>query len=109
MIGGCCGTTPEHVRWMANSARMLGGGSAPAISAKHVPTIETDLGGEPLPLAERSELAAKIAAGKFVVSVEVNPSPGLDPESALRAAMMLLDRGVDIVNVADGPRAMARM
>jgi homocysteine S-methyltransferase len=67
------------------------------------------VGVEPTPLAERSAFAAKVAAGKFVVSVEVNPAPGLDPKPALAAAKMLIESGVDIVNVADGPRAMARM
>jgi homocysteine S-methyltransferase len=109
MIGGCCGTTPEHVRWMAKSARMLGGGAAPAHSARPVPTAEIYSGAEPVPLAERNPFAAKIAAGKFVVSVEVNPAPGLNPRPALEASKMLIDNGVDIVNVADGPRAMARM
>lgn len=109
MIGGCCGTTPDHVRWMAKSARMLGGGGAEPRAERVEPTKEIVIGGQPKPLAERSPFAAKIAAGKFVVSVEVNPAPGLDPAGALRAAEMLLDHGVDIVNVADGPRAMARM
>jgi homocysteine S-methyltransferase len=109
MVGGCCGTTPEHVRWMAKSARMLGGGRAtPAVEARP-PASVAPVGVEPAPLGERSDFAAKIAAGKFVVSVEVNPAPGLDPTSALRAAKMLVDNGCDIVNVADGPRAMARM
>jgi methionine synthase / methylenetetrahydrofolate reductase(NADPH) len=109
MIGGCCGTTPEHVRWMAKSARMLGGDRAPSASARPQITMEVQAGLEPTPLAERSAFAEKIAAGKFVVSVEVNPAPGLNPDSALQAAKMLIDSGVDIVNVADGPRATARM
>lgn len=109
IIGGCCGTTPEHVRWMAKSVRMLGG-AAPAVSARPVIAPEAhNSGPPPVPLAERSPFAAKLAAGKFVVSVEVNPAPGLDPRPALEAAKMLIDAGVDIVNVADGPRAMARM
>jgi homocysteine S-methyltransferase len=109
MIGGCCGTTPDHIRWMAKSARMLGDrhteiARAPAVTtAGAVPVLE------PAPLAERSEFAAKLAAGTFVVSVEVNPAPGLDPSRALEGAKMLLANGVDIVNVADAPRAMARM
>jgi homocysteine S-methyltransferase len=109
MIGGCCGTTPDHVRWMAKSSRMLGDrradvARAPAVAAaEEVPVLE------PTPLAERSAFAAKIAAGTFVVSVEVNPAPGLDPGRALAGAKMLIDSGVDIVNVADAPRAMARM
>ncbi len=64
---------------------------------------------EPTPLAERSAFAKKVAEKGFVVSVEVNPDPGTSPDSALAAAKMLVDAGVDIVNVADGPRATARM
>lgn len=109
MVGGCCGTTPEHVRWMAKSARMLGGGATREVVARTTVVSDRPVGIEPIPLAERSGFAAKVAAGKFVVSVEVNPAPGLDPRPALSAAKMLLDHGVDIVNVADGPRAMARM
>jgi homocysteine S-methyltransferase len=109
MVGGCCGTTPEHVRWMAKSGRMLGDKRADIGRAAAVKTAEPVTVLEPRPLAERSDFAAKIAAGKFVVSVEVNPAPGLDPSRALAGAKMLLDSGVDIVNVADAPRAMARM
>ena len=109
IIGGCCGTTPEHIRWMAKSARMLGGGTerSPVVQVRAL--SEPPVGVEPTPLSERSAFAAKLAAGKFVVSVEVNPAPGLDPTKALEGAKMLLASGVDIVNVADAPRAMARM
>ncbi len=63
----------------------------------------------PPPLAERSALAAKIARGRFVVSVEVNPPNGLDPAKAVAAARMLKAGGIDVVNIADGARAQARM
>ena len=109
MVGGCCGTTPEHVRWMAKSGRMLGERETHVVRAGAVTTAEVMPVLEPRPLAERSDFAAKIAAGTFVVSVEVNPAPGLDPSKALEGAKMLLSHGVDIVNVADAPRAMARM
>src|SRR5437660_928573 len=109
MVGGCCGTTPEHVRWMAKSGRMLGDQRTDVGRARAVKTVQPAIVLAPTPLAERSAFAAKIAAGKFVVSVEVNPAPGLDPSKALAGAKMLLDSGVDIVNVADAPRAMARM
>jgi methionine synthase / methylenetetrahydrofolate reductase (NADH) len=109
MIGGCCGTTPDHVRWMAKSSRMLGDSRTEVVGARVVTATEVVPVLEPTPLAERSDFAAKIAAGKFVVSVEVNPAPGLDPSKALEGAKMLLEHGVDIVNVADAPRAMARM
>ena len=109
MIGGCCGTTPDHIRWMAKSGRMLGDRRADTGRTSTVATAEPVVVIEPTPLAERSDFAAKIAAGTFVVSVEVNPAPGLDPSRALEGARMLLASGVDIVNVADAPRAMARM
>jgi len=109
MVGGCCGTTPEHVRWMAKSGRMLGDRRAEVSRTSAPRIVETTVVLEPIPIAERSAFAAKIAAGKFVVSVEVNPAPGLDPSRALAGAKMLIDSGVDIVNVADAPRAMARM
>jgi homocysteine S-methyltransferase len=109
MIGGCCGTTPDHIRWMAKSARMLGDKHAEIVRTSAVAAAEAVAVLEPTPLAERSDFAAKIAAGRFVVSVEVNPAPGLDPSRALEGAKMLLANGVDIVNVADAPRAMARM
>ncbi len=109
MVGGCCGTTPEHVRWMAKSARMYSGSAKPADTHTRLPSAEISIGSEPVPLAERSSFAAKLAAGKFVVSVEVNPAPGVNPQVALDAARMLIENGCDIVNVADGPRAMARM
>ena len=109
MIGGCCGTTPEHVRWIAKSGRMLGDKHTDVVRTSVVTTTEVVPVLEATPLAEKSPFAAKIAAGKFVVSVEVNPAPGLDPSKALAGAKMLLESGVDIVNVADAPRAMARM
>jgi methionine synthase I (cobalamin-dependent) len=109
MIGGCCGTTPDHVHWMAKSGRMLGDKHAEVVRPSTVRAVDVVPVLAPTPLAERSDFAAKIAAGKFVVSVEVNPAPGLDPSKALEGAKMLLASGVDIVNVADAPRAMARM
>jgi methionine synthase I (cobalamin-dependent) len=109
MIGGCCGTTPDHVHWMAKSGRMLGDKHMEVVRPSAARATEVVPVLAPTPLAERSDFAAKIAAGTFVVSVEVNPAPGLDPSKALEGAKMLLASGVDIVNVADAPRAMARM
>jgi homocysteine S-methyltransferase len=109
MIGGCCGTTPDHVHWMAKSGRMLGDRRPEVVRARAVTAAEAVPVLAPIPLAQRSDFAAKLAAGTFVVSVEVNPAPGLDPSRALEGAKMLLASGVDIVNVADAPRAMARM
>jgi homocysteine S-methyltransferase len=66
-------------------------------------------GSKAAPFAERSELSRKIARGQFVVSVEVNPPVGLNLEKSLAAAKMLKAGGVDVVNIADGARAQARM
>jgi homocysteine S-methyltransferase len=117
LVGGCCGTTPEHVKKIAAAARMVSGGER---SGSEDPTIETRTSDPPHPIApgvqlvatrDKSKLAARVedATARFVVSVEVNPPAGLSLEKALEAAKMLIDGGVDVINVADGPRASARM
>ncbi len=114
MVGGCCGTTPEHIKRIAAAARMVGveGGrdedqSARDKDSEAPPSLV--VGGTPPPsLAERSELGKKIGK-RFVVSVEVNPPVGLDLSKQLAAAKMLKAGGVDVVNIADGARAQARM
>jgi homocysteine S-methyltransferase len=114
MVGGCCGTTPDHVRRIAGAARMAGSAAhtdteeADSTHASYVPPkVPADI--RVVPTAEKSRLAAKIAAKKFAVSVEVNPPIGLDYEKAINAAKMLIDAGVDVINIADGARAQARM
>ncbi|HTB79061.1 MAG TPA: bifunctional homocysteine S-methyltransferase/methylenetetrahydrofolate reductase [Polyangiaceae bacterium] len=118
LVGGCCGTTPEHIRRVAAAARMAGAaGDVDASKAEDeaaiadvtvaLPRFPGSI--SPPPMAERSDLAAKIARGRFVVSVEVNPPVGLDPSRAVAAAKMLRAGGVDVVNIADGARAQARM
>jgi homocysteine S-methyltransferase len=118
LVGGCCGTTPEHIRRIAAAARMASAGGESDVRTEDelsradttgvVPAI---LPGalQPVPFAQRSALAARVAAGRFVVSVEVNPPVGLDPSRAVAAAKMLKEGGVDAVNIADGARAQARM
>jgi homocysteine S-methyltransferase len=117
LVGGCCGTTPEHVKKIAAAARMVSGGDR---SGSEDPTIETRASDPPHPIApgvsvvatgDKSKLAARVddPAARFVVSVEVNPPAGLSLAKALEAAKMLVDGGVDVINVADGPRASARM
>lgn len=111
LVGGCCGTTPEHTRRMLGAVRMVGArplptrvsGGSPAAPARR------SEGRPPVPFVERSGLAAKLAAGKFVVSCELSSPMGTDASRALEAARRLKEGGVDVVNVADGPRATARM
>lgn len=112
MVGGCCGTSPGHIRSMVGAKRMMSGGGvqAAALPAKGHITEEIGIALEPTPFGERSRLAAKIASEEgFVVSVEVNPPTGLDPKKAIDGARMLKAAGVDVINIADGPRASVRM
>jgi len=126
LVGGCCGTTPEHVKRIAAAARMIGSsdvakGGPPESDAvvrlasdtfqawSADPADEATRGAKCMPFADRSDLAGKIARGKFVVSVEVNPPVGLDLAKSLAHARMLKAGGVDVVNIADGARAQARM
>jgi methionine synthase / methylenetetrahydrofolate reductase(NADPH) len=129
LIGGCCGTRPEHITAMAAAARMMGGsakaspvGPLPAEAATPAAT-----GVEPVATEEKSPLAAKVmrvfrerlASGSrkqvprsredFVVSVEVNPAHGLEVQKPLATARMLVGGGADVINIADGPRAVVRM
>jgi homocysteine S-methyltransferase len=105
-IGGCCGTTPEHIKLMADAVRALSPGRkmVAAISVE-----EQSAGVEPVPLAERSKFGASLAAGRFVTSVEIVPPKGCDPSRMIEGVRLLKEAGVDAVNVPDGPRAQSRM
>jgi homocysteine S-methyltransferase len=117
LVGGCCGTTPEHIKRIAAAARMAGAAEADARGEEELSRSDSTsvlpavLPGaiQPIPFAQRSTLAEKVAARRFVVSVEVNPPVGLDPSRAVAAARMLKEGGVDVVNIADGARAQSRM
>jgi homocysteine S-methyltransferase len=110
MIGGCCGTTPEHVRAIKAAVRaqipeeFRAPKPPPAIAV-----VETAPRVEPVPRERKSGLAAKIAGGAFVCSVEIAPPKSPDPSKALQRIARLRDAGVDAVNIPDGPRASARM
>lgn len=105
-IGGCCGTTPEHIKLIADAVRALspGRGTVAAISVE-----EQSAGVEPMPLAERSQFGSKLAQGQFVTSVEIVPPKGCDPAKMIEGVRQLKAAGVDAVNVPDGPRAQSRM
>ena len=109
IVGGCCGTGPEHVRQMAGSARMTGGGKIQVGGPVSDEPEGEDLGVDPWTTAEKSPLGKKLARGEFVVSVEINPPVGLDPSSAIEKARMLKAAGIDVVNIPDNARASVRM
>jgi methionine synthase I (cobalamin-dependent)/5,10-methylenetetrahydrofolate reductase len=116
VVGGCCGTTPEHIKAMAEGVRPL----APRIAtidsrerqAEEAPkrrALDAQRPAETMPLAERSKWGNKIATAQFVTSVEIVPPRGVDATRMLTDVKKLKDAGVDAVNVPDGPRAQSRM
>src|SRR5687768_738710 len=113
VVGGCCGTTPEHIAAMVEGIRPLSPRTAMAPSVerrKQRPDAPEEAPGvDPLPFAERSKFAARIARGEFVTSVEIVPPRGVDASRMIRDCRSLKDAGVDAVNVPDGPRAQSRM
>jgi len=111
LVGGCCGTTPKHIRALKDMVKALAPARPTVISA--VP-LEKAKKVEPAPIEERSPLGAKLArksvmGHKFLISVEMNPPRGHDIKKVLDAAEKLRFNGVDVVNIPDGPRASARM
>lgn len=107
-VGGCCGTTPEHVAAMAGALRMLSPSAGPVV-AVGAPGADGAAPRDPVPLAERSEWGRKLAAGEFLTTVEIVPPRGANPEVMLDGVRLLKEAGVDGVNVPDGPRAQSRM
>jgi methionine synthase I (cobalamin-dependent)/5,10-methylenetetrahydrofolate reductase len=109
IIGGCCGTTPEHILALS---RMLKSYRKNTITEGDVYiTVEEKIKEEKLPLEEgekASEFAGKLGK-KFMVSVEVDPPRGVNTERILKNVQMLKEIGVDAVNIADSPMARVRM
>ncbi len=108
VIGGCCGTTAEHIRQMKSEARSL----------QHVQHANTVIVDEPaarpkalekIPVADKSGLGAKLAAKRFVAFVEILPPRGIDASKEIEGAKLCKAAGIDCINVPDGPRASARM
>jgi len=108
VVGGCCGTTPEHIRVMKSALRVgeARGKTAMAQAAGgHAATLATPA----VPLEQRSSLGAKLAKGEFVTMVEIVPPKGIDIRKEVDGAKFVKSVGVDAVNIPDSPRASARM
>ncbi|MCW5958859.1 MAG: bifunctional homocysteine S-methyltransferase/methylenetetrahydrofolate reductase [Pyrinomonadaceae bacterium] len=111
-IGGCCGTTPKHIKLIADSVRAVSpraSRSAPSQPAKVIETKIPVVEVEPISPLVRSHWSRKVALGEFVTSVEVLPPKGIAAENTLKNIALLKDAGVDAVNIPDGPRAQTRM
>jgi homocysteine S-methyltransferase len=117
VVGGCCGTTPEHIHSMCVGIRPLSPRFARTGATSQITVGSTPTEREkprtpdvpPVALAERSHWGAKIANGQFVTSVEIVPPRGVDASRMLTDVGLLKKAGVDAVNVPDGPRAQSRM
>ena len=110
-VGGCCGTTPQHIRAVRGALRALEAQTAGVAEAESgaVEVSSTRTRVEPVALAERSKIGAMIAAGEFCTLVEIVPPKGFDCTKELDGAEELYRLGVDAINVPDSPRASARM
>jgi methionine synthase I (cobalamin-dependent)/5,10-methylenetetrahydrofolate reductase len=107
IIGGCCGTTPAHMKRARDAVLASGQSGRQTISVKSIDP-KTSLV-EPTPIAEKSQLARKLSQGIFAISVELDPPKGTQFNKVLDAARACKLEGVDCINIADGPRASARM
>ena len=103
VVGGCCGTTPQHIAAMKKALE-----SAPAPSVDSVSVLPMEeLTDEPAD--QPTQLAQKLMDGKFAISVEMDPPRGLSTHKLLAGASLLYDAGADVINVADSPMARMRM
>ena len=114
MVGGCCGTTPEHIRQIKAAVRAM----APAVVRSHDSAAGTATGrrpapgvveGPPLAREQKSRLANAMARGTFVVAVELVPPRGYQTDQVVDRARRLKIDGVDVISIPDGQRGGARI
>ena len=108
LVGGCCGTTPEHIRVMKSALR-VGEARGKAVAAQVAASQSAPSAAPVVPLADRSLLGSRLARGEFVTMVEIVPPKGIDVRKEVEGARFLKSVGVDAVNIPDSPRASARM
>jgi homocysteine S-methyltransferase len=111
IVGGCCGTTPDHIAAMraALDTRVADVAPAAPVTAPPVTTIREAVAAAPDEAPPPSRLMAALAAGRYVISVEIDPPRSVRIERTIDAARLLQDAGVDIVNVSDSAMARVRM
>jgi methionine synthase / methylenetetrahydrofolate reductase(NADPH) len=108
IVGGCCGTTPDHIKLIRSETRSL----QPLQKKLSVTVDEPEVRSQALPplaMAAKSKLGAKLAEKKFVAFVEILPPRGVDASREIEGARRCAEHGIDCINVPDGPRASARM
>jgi methionine synthase I (cobalamin-dependent)/5,10-methylenetetrahydrofolate reductase len=113
VVGGCCGTTPEHIRQMKTAVRGLAPAvvraGAPAASAPKRTRVESAISSPPVARERKSRLAQALSDKHFVFAVELPPPRGFQTDAAVERARRLKARGVDVISIPDGQRAGARL
>ena len=111
IIGGCCGTTPDHIREIVRAVRSISKAAGRGSASVSVETREAarPVLKEPQPLAQRSRFGAKLAAGETVTTIEITPPRGVDVTAVVEKARQCAEAGVDAINIPDGPRASSRL
>ena len=115
LVGGCCGTTPEHIRQMKAAIKQVNVGKATDAGSKKTRPLQQDPDAvgrvlldppdaRAVPRTEKSQLAAALAASRFATVVELLPPKGFVGDDIIEQARALKIRGVDVVNIPDGPR-----
>src|ERR1017187_215663 len=105
LIGGCCGTTPDHIHDMKGRLKKKFVLTPPVVKS----SVPVQHPVDPPPMGDRSQLGRKISDGEFVVMVEIVPPKGTDGTLEIEGARYLKSVGVNAVNIPDSPRASARM
>src|ERR1035441_3959402 len=106
IVGGCCGTTPNHIRAMRSAMRAIDAQARVQVTGA-APVLNTET--PPDPRGERSRIGSLIADGSFVTLVEIVPPRGISCTQEIDGARLLARLGVHAINVPDSPRASARM
>ena len=111
LIGGCCGTTPEHMRQIVKAIAAMDKAvqRRPGKSVIATRTTPQAHGIEPAPLAKKSRIGSRLAGGEPVCSIELVPPRGVRLTSIIDKVRLCADHGIDAVNIPDGPRASSRL
>jgi methionine synthase / methylenetetrahydrofolate reductase (NADH) len=105
-VGGCCGTTPDHIRALRDAVT--------AVQPKHERVVVSSprqgaVAADPVPLGDRSRWGAKLWAGEFLTTVEITPPKGWETSDMVSTCKQIAAAGADAVNIVDRPGGQARM
>ncbi len=109
IIGGCCGTTPEHIKQMVKTVRPLHKADLSYAVIEVKPSTKQAVAQKPLALKDKSRIGSKLASGQKIYSVEISPPRGTDVSDLIEKVKLCEKYGIDAVNIPDGPRASSRL